>query len=177
LQYFLGRELKKFPLFVLHTILMIDKIEAHLLKLFEEEEFQDCFIVEINVKGSSKLEVYIDADAGIDFDRCRRVSRYLEAEIEEQGWMDEKYTIEVSSPGIDRPLKFKRQYNKNVGRKLAVIDDEGHKTEGTLISTDEAQIVLEFKDRIKEGKRKKTVVVQKEIKFENIAKAFVKISF
>ena len=91
--------------------------------------------------------------------------------------MNEKYTIDVSSPGVDRPLKFKRQYKRNIGRKMAVIDDEGHKTEGELISTDEEQIILEFKDRIKVGKRKKTVVVQKEIKFENIAKAFVKISF
>lgn len=156
---------------------MIAKIEAHLLKLFEEEEFQDCFIVEINASGTSKLEVYIDADNGIDFTRCRRVSRYLEEEIEAKEWMNEKYTIDVSSPGVDRPLKFKRQYKRNIGRKMAVIDDEGHKTEGQLISTDEDQIVLEFKDRIKEGKRKKTVVVQKEIKFENIAKAFVKISF
>lgn len=156
---------------------MIEKIEAHLLKLFEEEEFQDCFVVEINVSGKSKLEVYLDADNGIDFTRCRRVSRYLEEEIEAQEWMDEKYTIDVSSPGVDRPLKFKRQYKRNVGRKMAVIDDEGHKTEGQLIEVDEEQIILEFKDRIKEGKRKKTVVVQKEIKFENIAKAFVKISF
>lgn len=156
---------------------MIDKIEAHLLKLFEAEEFQDCFIVELNVHGRSKLEVFIDADAGIDFNRCRRVSRYLEEEIEVQGWMDEKYTIDVSSPGVDRPLKFKRQYAKNVGRKMAVIDDEGHKTEGLLIEVDDEQIILEFKERIKEGKRKKTVVIQKEIKFENIAKAFVKISF
>ncbi len=158
-------------------LVMIEKIEAHLLKLFEEEEFQDCFVVEINVSGKSKLEVYLDADNGIDFTRCRRVSRYLEEEIEAQEWMDEKYTIDVSSPGVDRPLKFKRQYKRNVGRKMAVIDDEGHKTEGQLIEVDEEQIILEFKDRIKEGKRKKTVVVQKEIKFENIAKAFVKISF
>ena len=105
---------------------MIDKIEAHLLKLFEEEEFQDCFLVEINASGGSRVEVYIDADAGIDFTRCRKISRYLEAEIEEQGWMNEQYTIEVSSPGLDRPLKFKRQYTKNIGRKLAVIDDEKH---------------------------------------------------
>ena len=156
---------------------MIKKIEAHLQKLFEEEEFQDCFIVEINVNGTSKLEVYIDADNGIDFTRCRKVSRHLEEEIEANEWMNEKYTIDVSSPGVDRPLKFKRQYKRNIGRKMAVIDDEGHKTEGELISTDEEQIILEFKDRIKVGKRKKTVVVQKEIKFENIAKAFVKISF
>ncbi len=156
---------------------MIEKIEAELLTLFKEEDFQDCFIVEIKTDGHSKLEVFVDADNGIDFVRCRRVSRHLEAQIEEQGWMNEKYTIDVSSPGVDRPLKFKRQYVKNIGRKMAVIDDEGHKTEGLMISADEEQIVLEFKDRVQDGKRKKTVVVQKEIKFENIAKAFVKISF
>jgi len=156
---------------------MIEKIEALLLNLFKEEDFEDCFIVEIKTDSRTKLEVFVDADKGIDFDRCRRVSRHLEAEIEEQGWMDEKYTLDVSSPGVDRPLKFKRQYTKNIGRKLAVIDDEGHKTEGMLISTTDDEITLEFKDRIKEGKRKKTVIVQKEIKFENIAKAFVKISF
>jgi len=156
---------------------MVDKIEKHILQLFEEEEFKDCFIVEIKSAGASRLEVYVDADKGIDFDRCRRISRYLEAEIEEQGWMNEQYTIEVSSPGVDRPLKFKRQYARNIGRKLAVIDDEGHKTEGELITVEEDKIILEYKERIKEGKRKKTVVVQKELNFDNIEKAFVKISF
>jgi len=156
---------------------MIEKIEAHLLALFKEEEFQDCFIVELKGLGASRLEVYVDADQGIDFVRCRKISRYLEAEIEEQGWMNEQYTIEVSSPGIDRSLKFKRQYAKNIGRKLAVIDDEGHKTEGELITVEEDKIILEYKERIKEGKRKKTVVVQKELNFDNIEKAFVKISF
>lgn len=156
-------------------------ISAQLTKLleakFQEEEFADCFIIEIKSLQNKRVEIYVDSDSGITFKKCQQLSRYLEAEIDEKGWLGEKYTLEVSSPGITRPLKFARQYPRNIGRKLEVKQLEGETKTGTLIEVDEKQITLESKQRIKEGKKKKTVVVQDIIPFENIKETKVKITF
>lgn len=152
------------------------KITDLLEEKFQEEEFNDCFLVDIKLN-NTKLEVYIDSDTGISFDTCRRISRYLEAYLDEEGWLGEKYTLEVSSPGATRPLTMKRQYPKHVGRKLEVSTLDDGKKEGTLIKVDADSITLSAKVRIKEGKRKKTEVVESEIPFDQIAKAKIKISF
>ena len=152
------------------------KITDLLEQKFKEEEFNDCFLVDLKLN-NTKLEVYIDSDTGISFDTCRRISRYLEAYLDEEGWLGEKYTLEVSSPGATRPLTMKRQYPKHVGRKLEVSTLDDNKKEGTLIKVDEDSITLSAKVRIKEGKRKKTEVVESEIPFDQIVKAKIKISF
>ncbi len=154
------------------------KIEALLEEKFKEEEFQDCFLVEIKLAdGRNKLEVFVDSDTGIDYTKCRKLSRYLETYIDEGKWMGEKYILEVSSPGITRPLKFLRQYKKNIGRKVEVKLKEGGKEEGVLKEVNETEIVLEQKVRIKEGKKKINKVLATPIFFENIKETKVKISF
>jgi len=153
------------------------KIEKLLLEKFKEEEFADCFIVEIILHEHNKLDVFVDCDSALDFRKCQRLSRYLEGFIDEEGWLGEKYTLEVSSPGLTRPLKFPRQYTKNIGRDFKVKQIEGKEEEGTLIAVSDEGIVLEKKVRIKEGKKKRTEIVQTPIAFDNIKKAKVKISF
>ncbi len=152
------------------------KIEKLLLEKFEEEEYSDCFIIEV-MQNNSKLQIFIDSDSGIDFTKCRKISRYLEEYIDENNWLGEKYTIEVSSPGIDRPLKFPRQYQKNIGRRLEIDTKEDEKFSGTLIESNDEGVVLEYKVRIKEGKKKRTEIVQTPIAFEQITKAIIKFSF
>ena len=156
-------------------------ISTQLTKLletkFQEEEFADCFIIEIKSLPNKRVEIYVDSDSGITFTKCQRLSRHLEAEIDEKGWLGEKYTLEVSSPGITRPLTFFRQYPRNIGRKLEVKQIEGETIIGTLIEVSEDQITLEYKERIKEGKKKKTVIQQDIIPFSNIKETKVKITF
>lgn len=157
-------------------------IEGRIIELleqkFQEEEFQDCFTVEVKQHGSSKLEVFIDSDEGITFQKCRKVSRYLEEYLDTHLWMGEKYTLEVSSPGVGRPLLLKRQYQKNIGRKVEVqLVGHGKKAEGKLIAVAADGITVEEKKRVKEGKKKKTEIVQTEIPFDQIEKTKVKISF
>jgi len=154
-----------------------DKITKLLDEKFKEEEFQDCFLVEIKLHEHNKLDVFIDADSGINFVKCRRISRYLESFIDEEGWLGEKYVIEVSSPGITRPLMFIRQYPRNIGRKMEIKTTEGKTEEGELIAVNDDIIVLQRKVRIKEGKKKRTETQQVEIPFSTIKKAKVKISF
>ena len=110
------------------------KITQLLEQKFKEEDYQDCFLVEVNLKGNNRLEVYIDRDEGLSISICKKISRYLEETLDSQLWLGEKYTLEVSSPGVDRPLKLRRQYIKNVGRNFEVKTTGDGKTEkGKLI--------------------------------------------
>lgn len=127
---------------------------------------------------NKRLQVFIDSDEGITFDTCRRISRYLEEHIDAQGWLGEKYVLEVSSPGVDRPLIMQRQYPKNIGRKLEVkLQDEEKARKGILRLVDADKIVLEEEKTVKNGKKKKKEKVEVEIPFAQIEQAKVKISF
>lgn len=156
---------------------MVDKVTSMLESYFaEEEDFADCFIVDV-AQPANRLEVFIDSDSSMTFRKCQRISRFLEAWMDEEQPLGEKYTLNVSSPGVDRPLKFHRQYVKNLGRTLDVTTNEGENLKGELKTVEEDHIVLTAKVRRKEGKRKVTEVVDTPVAFDAIKKAIVKISF
>lgn len=154
------------------------KIEVLLEKLFaEDEEFQHCFLVDMHLGINKKLEVFVDSDTGIKFSECQKISRYLEGFIDEENWLGEKYTLEVSSPGVMNPLKMPRQYPKNIGRRLEIVKTDGEHLEGKLVEVKPNGILIEDKVREKVGKRKVTKTVQTDLTFDEIAKAVVQISF
>jgi ribosome maturation factor RimP len=156
-------------------------MEEHITGMLEEmfatsEDFTDCFVVDITLS-KTKLDVFVDADSSMTFRRCQRISRFVEAYLDEEQPLGEKYTLNVSSPGVDRPLKFHRQYVKNVGRNMEVTTEDDEKHTGKMTAAEADHLVLEAKVRIKEGKRKKTVVQETKISYADIKKAIVKISF
>jgi ribosome maturation factor RimP len=154
-----------------------EKIHELLAAKFQEETFQDCFLVEFNLHTGNKLEVFMDSDSGLTLEKCQRISRYLESHIDEEGWLGEKYTLEVSSPGLSRPLKLKRQYLKNIGRKVEVTFNNGEVKTGLLKAADESAFTLEETVVKKEGKKKKKEVVLTEIPYDSIKKTMIIISF
>lgn len=154
-----------------------EKIHELLAAKFQEETFKDCFLVEFNLLRGNKLEVFVDCDSGLTLDKCQQLSRFLEFHIDEQGWLGENYVLEVSSPGLSRPLKFKRQYLKNRGRDLEITLSEGTIKTGTLKSVGESSIFLEEQIILTEGKKKKRTVVQTELSFDHIKKAMIVIRF
>jgi len=83
----------------------------------------DAFIVDIQiVPGEQRkvVQLYIDTDIGITIGQCSELSRQLSAALELQNVVPSSYILEVSSPGLIKPLKLLRQYRKNVGRKFRV---------------------------------------------------------
>lgn len=154
------------------------KVEQLLEEKFQEEDYLDFFLVEMVFNPTGKqLTIFIDSDTSINLNQCSRINRYLQGHIDENGWLGEVYTLDVSSPGTRKPLKFHRQYVKNVGRKVKVKQIEGSEEQGTLIVVEEDHIILEEKRRIKEGKKKKNVLVKTTIPFDNIKETVVQISF
>ena len=153
------------------------KITPLLEEKFKEPEFEDCFLVDLELNKGNRLNVYVDCDSGISFKKCQQISRYLESHVDEKLWLGEKYVLEVSSPGVDRPLKFLRQYHKNIGRTAEITTTDGSTKKGKLVAVNGETISLESKERIKEGKKKKTVKVTSEIPFDQIKKTIIKITF
>ncbi len=144
---------------------------------FGDEGFEDCFIVEIESLPGKKLNVFLDCDSGLSLSKCQQISRHLEAYLDESVWKDTKYTLEVSSPGIDRPLKLLRQYKNNIGREVKVKVLESGEEKGILVAADETGITILQKIVRKEGKKKIREKVENKIPFAKIHKTLVQISF
>jgi ribosome maturation factor RimP len=152
------------------------KIREILEDKFQDEEFKDCFLMDVFQK-KNKIEVFADSDSGMTFEKCKKISRFLENYLDENDVLKDPYTLEVSSPGIDAPLKFERQYIKNVGRKIELTDKEGNQFLGKLETVENNHIVIEFEKTFKEGNKKKKVLEKQIIPFANIQKAIIKITF
>ena len=122
-------------------------------------------------------EIMLDMAQGrtrLPIEACTRINRALYKQIDEKVLFENgDFSLEVSSPGVDEPLKMLRQYKKNIGRKLEVVFTDDSKKEGKLVAVDENGIQLEYT----EGKNKKAVIHTKEIAFSDIKQATVLISF
>lgn len=174
----IAREPERLP-FLFCTMELTDRINQLLEEKFSADEaFLDCFVVEIELKPSNKLYVFLDSDSGMTFEKCQKLSRYLEGYIDAGGWLGDKYVLEVSSPGISRPLKFQRQYVKNIGRKMEIVlSSDKSKVSGTLHGVNDDQIILVNEIIERDGKKKMKKQVETSIAFDNIEKAIVKIEF
>jgi len=149
---------------------MTEKIYALLEPLLEGT---DIFIVGIKIKPVNNIKVFLDADDGFSIEKCASVNRRLYAYIEEsEMFPNGDFSLEVSSPGIDEPLVQLRQYNKNIGRKVTVTDNQDADTTGLLMEVTEEEITLEVK-----GAKPKDPKILKQIPFSNIKKTVVQIIF
>ena len=150
-----------------------EKVKELLDKALEENK--SLFLVEFTVGGDNKIRVIIDGDKGVDLSDCIAVSRAIEHNLDRE---EEDFSLEVTSAGATTPLKFPRQYKKNVGRKLEVKTSEDT-FEGNLTAATEESITLEWKTREPKpiGKGKHTVQKIKEIVFSDIKEAKVVLKF
>jgi ribosome maturation factor RimP len=132
------------------------------------------FLVQVKVKPTNNIKVFIDGDEGVTIDACTRLNRTLYKQIEEAGMFpDGDFSLEVSSAGVGEPLKMYRQYKKNIGRSLLVVPTEGDELEGQLTEVTTDEITLE----VTTGKGKKMETKQHIIPFQDIKTATVQIKF
>src|SRR5579871_4782470 len=86
------------------------------------------FLVEVRIKPTNNVKVYVDGDQGISIEKCVQYNRALYKKIDESGLFPAgDFSLEVSSPGLDEPLKLPRQYRKNIGRQVGRGRQEGPK--------------------------------------------------
>ena len=136
----------------------------------------ELFVVEVAIGSynkSTRITVILDGDDGIMIDQCVSVSRQLGHKMEELELMADAYTLEVSSPGLDKPLLLQRQYPRNIGRKVKVLTKDSNTYTGELTAVEPSLIKV-----LDEKKNKSKVVTNLvEIPFDNIKSTTVIISF
>lgn len=142
-------------------------------KVNELTEGSALFLVEVKLKPTNNIKVYLDGDQGLNIEACTKINRALYKMIEEAALYPEgDFSLEVSSPGLDEPLRFFRQYTKNIGRTVEVTlieEDQIHL--GVLLEATEAEITLEKK--LPKNKGVEKVVIP----FDTIKKTVVQIVF
>ena len=151
-----------------------DKIKA-LLKPVEAEE--GIFLVEIKVNESQRLvKVLIDKIPGVTIQDCVKVSRLIEAEMNEAMDFSEQYSLEVSSAGADQPFKVPQQYTQYLNRWVEVQLNDGKKITGELKATNGETITVMAEEVTKKPTKKKAEPVEMEIALTDVrsTKPFLK---
>lgn len=144
--------------------------EEKILNLVEEKIADTSFfIVDIKVSSGNKISVELDGDQGITIDDCVSVSRHIEFNLDRE---IEDFSLQVSSAGLDRPLRHHRQYIKNIGKEVMVITKDGNTFEGEIMAAQEyLQLALPA------SKKKKLPAREEIINWENVKETRVVISF
>ena len=126
------------------------RTEALLLPIMEEMNFELVDVEFVKEAGSWHLRVYIDKEGGIAVDDCEVISRKLSDWLDKEDFIDDSYILEVSSPGLGRPLKKEKDYVRSMGREVEVrlykaIDRQKEFT-GTLSAYDDKTVTLTMED-------------------------------
>ena len=150
----------------------MDIIKENIVRISNEiAEKLNFFVIDINFRGDSRkkiIEVFVDAEKNIDADNLAEISREINSIIEEQDIIQQAYRLDVSTPGVDRPLKFLKQFPKHINRNFEVTYKTGDETKtitGKLLSVEREELTF-LSD-------KKEVLIE----FKNITTAKVIISF
>ena len=138
---------------------MIDK---DLIRQTIEEKLAstDCFLVSLSISGDNQIMLEIDSETSVDLDFCVELTRYIEQHFDRDA---EDYSLEIGSYSITKPFVDRRQYRKNIGRKVEVLTEESRKIRGTLVAVDNDGFTLEIEEKeLVEGQKRKKLV-KKEI--------------
>jgi ribosome maturation factor RimP len=148
------------------------KLEVLIRSAFEEGRCGEHFLVDLEISPSAQVSAFVDGDEGLSLDDCVRISRTLQAILDADPDVAEQYALEVSSPGVSRPLKLLRQYPKHVGRTLRLELADGRKVEGVLASVGPDTLALDIP-----GQNKKAPAERLEIPFDGVTGALVVVKF
>jgi ribosome maturation factor RimP len=159
--------------------MQIGRLESMLESVMESEP--SYFLVELRIKPTNNIKVFLDGDNGITIEKCVHFNRALYKKIEEAAlYPDGDFSLEVSSAGLDEPLKLIRQYKKNLGRPVEVILNDGSRVEGKLTEVNENGIsVEETKGKGVHGRQpsKKLEIINHAFLFNNIKTTKIQIVF
>lgn len=135
------------------------------------------FVLDVTVSSTKvgRIRVVMDGDKGVTIDDCAEVSRELNQLIDGLGLLED-YNLEVTTPGVDQPLRNFRQYPKHIGRQLKVELNDGRTITGRLKDASIKAIVIEEEAKKVKGKPESPAQIL-EISMENIKKTFVIVSF
>jgi len=150
----------------------IQAIEQKVMALIDPDP--ENFLVEIKIRPGNNVKIFVDADRGMSIDKLAHYNRSLYRQIEESGlFPNNDFSLEISSPGLDEPIKLHRQYLKNIGRYVEVILKDGMKREGKLVNVTDGEIQIEEE----KGNKKKKEIIRHSLSYDDIKTTKIQIKF
>jgi len=137
----------------------------------ETSERNNLFLIDLILRGNESkriIEVYIDGESIVTADILAAISREIDDRIYKEELISGSYRLDVSTPGVERPLKYLQQYVKHIGRKMQMkvnLNGEEKEFTGKLLQIEESNLFFDIEN------------VESLIKFEQIISAKVIISF
>lgn len=126
---------------------IIDRVQELIASYLAEHDIE---LVEITYKRMQEgmtLKLLVDTTDGIRMDQCEALNNYLSEVLDRENVIEEHYLIEVCSPGLDRPMKTDRDFERNLGKDIEITTYEaidGRKThDGRFVGMDKENIVVE----------------------------------
>ena len=137
---------------------------------------EDLYLVDLKISASSDVTVILDGDESLTLQDCLDASRAIEFNLDREA---HDFSLQVMSPGLSEPLKFPRQYKKNMGREVDILLNNDEKVAGEIAAVDDEKVTLTLRYRRPKlvGKGKEDVVEDKEILYSDIKKALIVIKF
>ncbi len=150
-----------------------EKVSSLLLEALSERP--SLFLIDVVITDAFKIIVTIDGDNGVVLQDCIDISRAVEENLDRE---EQDFSLEVASFGVGAPLKFVRQYKKNIGRTL-IVKTETEKLEAKLVDANDDFVILSWEAREpkKIGKGKETVQKRLELPYGDIKEAIVTVTF
>jgi len=151
--------------------------KEQILELIQDKLTENnCFLVELEIGEGNAISIEIDSYDGISVTDCIEISKVIDGSLDREV---EDFEMNVSSAGLDKPLRVIEQYKKNIGRDVKVVPVDGTVVKGELTEVDDEGIVVEYsyRERIEGRKKKETIVKQEKISFNNIKETTIIISF
>ncbi len=126
------------------------KTEEILLPIVEEYGFELVDVEYVKEGSTWYLRSYIDKPGGISIDDCEKVSRRLSDVLDEKDYIDDTYIMEVSSPGLGRPLKKEKDFKRSLGEEVEIrtyrMIDKQKEFTGILKDYDAGTVTIQLED-------------------------------
>ena len=139
------------------------KAEELLLPLVAAHQFALVDVEYVKEAGNWYLRAYIDKEGGITVDDCEVVSRAFSDQLDEADFIQDSYILEVSSPGLGRPLKKEKDYARSMGKELEIRTyrpiDRQKEFYGILTAYDDNSVTIEEQDKARRTFEKKEIAL------------------
>ena len=139
------------------------KAEALILPIITKNNYELVDVEFVREGSNWFLRAYVDKEGGFTVNDCEKVSREFSDLLDKEDFIEESYILEVSSPGLGRPLKKEKDFARSLGEEVEVklykAVEEQKEFSGTLEAYDELTVTLGFENDMKKTFEKKNIAL------------------
>ncbi|MGN0131829.1 MAG: ribosome maturation factor RimP [Lachnospiraceae bacterium] len=145
------------------------RTEQLLLPLMEQNQFELVDVEYVKEGSNWYLRAYIDKPGGITIDDCELISRALSDLLDQEDFIEDSYILEVSSPGLLRPIKKDKDFERNMGKEVEIrcfkMIDKQKEFVGTLLAYDADSVTIQTSEKEMKFARKEIALIRPVVDF------------